>query len=153
MEPTSFTVKEEDARGREEFVQTKLLTRLTYGLSGMEGHVKIGEDGNVRFHEEEGMDYAATTVRLPGGEYVPFLFTIKDFDGQGTLDSFSGDFTVPSYRGSTFMDPKVCCARVHSSGCLMDAYAGTCTSSALPYCQSQFSSPWVHGCANQFWNQ
>uniref|UniRef100_A0A7S3QTH7 Uncharacterized protein n=1 Tax=Dunaliella tertiolecta TaxID=3047 RepID=A0A7S3QTH7_DUNTE len=52
------------------------------------------------------MDYAATTVRLPGGEYVPFLFTIKDFDGQGTLDSFSGDFTVPSYRGSTFMDPK-----------------------------------------------
>eukprot|EP00983_Pelagomonas_calceolata_P031085 976433-Pelagomonas_calceolata.AAC.1 len=114
MEPTSFTVKEEDARGREEFVQTKLLTRLTYGLSGMEGKVQIGDDGNVHFHEEEGMDYAATTVRLPGGEYVPFLFTIKDFDGQGTLDSFSGDFTVPSYRGSTFMDPKVRSAGVRN---------------------------------------
>eukprot|EP00967_Tisochrysis_lutea_P119514 scaffold195108_cov20-Tisochrysis_lutea.AAC.1 len=70
--------------------------------------MKIGGDGSVQFREEEGLDYAATTVKLPGGEYVPFLFTIKEFDGKGTLDSFSGDFLVPSYRGSTFLDPKVC---------------------------------------------
>ncbi|KAF5838868.1 subunit of oxygen evolving complex of photosystem II [Dunaliella salina] len=106
MEPTSFTVKEEDAKGREEFVKTKLLTRLTYGLDGMNGSMKINNDGSVEFREDEGLDYAATTVKLPGGEYVPFLFTIKEFDGKGTLDSFSGDFLVPSYRGSTFLDPK-----------------------------------------------
>ena len=39
---------------------------------------------------------------------MAFLFTIKQLDAKGTLDSFSGDFTVPSYRGSSFLDPKVC---------------------------------------------
>jgi photosystem II oxygen-evolving enhancer protein 1 len=46
------------------------------------------------------------TVQLPGGERVAFLFTIKQLDAKGTLDSFSGDFVVPSYRGSSFLDPK-----------------------------------------------
>jgi photosystem II oxygen-evolving enhancer protein 1 len=41
-----------------------------------------------------------------GGERVAFLFTIKQLDAKGTLDSFSGDFVVPSYRGSSFLDPK-----------------------------------------------
>ena len=26
---------------------------------------------------------------------------------KGTLEGFGGDFTVPSYRGSSFLDPKV----------------------------------------------
>lgn len=152
MEPTSFQVKEEVGSGRsvkEEFVDTKLMTRLTYTLDGvssralrqcsgnggslgphamhsppssppprhlaislpppsqMNGSMKVGSDGSVQFKEDDGLDYAATTVQLPGGERVAFLFTIKEFEGKGTLDSFSGDFTVPSYRGSTFLDPKV----------------------------------------------
>lgn len=41
------------------------------------------------------------------GERVPFLFTVKNLDAKGTLDAFGGDFTVPSYRGSSFLDPKV----------------------------------------------
>jgi len=108
MEPTSFQVKEESGfkGGKEEFVDTKLMTRLTYTLDGMNGSMKVGPDGSVQFKEDEGLDYAATTVQLPGGERVAFLFTIKSFEGKGTLDSFSGDFTVPSYRGSTFLDPK-----------------------------------------------
>jgi len=100
-------VKEENSRGGEEFLPTKLLTRLSYSLEGMEGEVKIDNDGSMVFREDEGMDYQAVTVRPPGGEYVPFLFTIKEFEGKGDLDSFSGDFLVPSYRGSTFMDPRV----------------------------------------------
>jgi len=43
---------------------------------------------------------------LPGGERVPFLFTVKELNASGSLEGFSGDFTVPSYRGSTFLDPK-----------------------------------------------
>lgn len=27
---------------------------------------------------------------------------------QGSLGGFGGDFVVPSYRGSSFLDPKVC---------------------------------------------
>jgi len=108
MEPTSFTVKEESnfKGGSEEFVKTKLMTRLTYTLDAINGDFKVGNDGSVQFTEEDGIDYAPVTVQLPGGERVAFLFTIKQLDAKGTLDSFSGDFVVPSYRGSSFLDPK-----------------------------------------------
>eukprot|EP01025_Chloroclados_australasicus_P008448 TRINITY_DN129_c0_g1_i13.p2 TRINITY_DN129_c0_g1~~TRINITY_DN129_c0_g1_i13.p2 ORF type:complete len:306 (+),score=43.21 TRINITY_DN129_c0_g1_i13:175-1092(+) len=108
MEPTSFTVKEESQfkGGEAEFVNTKLMTRLTYTLDDMSGTFKVGSDGKVDFTEEEGIDYAPVTVQLPGGERVPFLFTVKELNASGSLNSFSGDFVVPSYRGSTFLDPK-----------------------------------------------
>ena len=37
---------------------------------------------------------------------MPFLFTIKELEAKGTADAFGGEFTVPSYRGSSFLDPK-----------------------------------------------
>ena len=108
MEPTSFTVKEESAfkAGESEFTKTKLMTRLTYTLDGMTGSFKVGSDGAVAVQERDGLDYAAVTVQLPGGERVPFLFTLKEFTGKGNTSQFGGDFTVPSYRGSSFLDPK-----------------------------------------------
>lgn len=63
-------------------------------------------DGKFSFVEEDGIDYAATTVQLPGGERVPFLFTVKELAASGTPKQFGGDFSVPSYRGSGFLDPK-----------------------------------------------
>jgi photosystem II oxygen-evolving enhancer protein 1 len=108
LEPTSFTVKEESQfKDREaEFVKTKLMTRLTYTLDEISGTFKIDGSGNVELKEEDGIDYAAVTVQLPGGERVPFLFTIKELEAKGTADAFGGDFVVPSYRGSSFLDPK-----------------------------------------------
>jgi len=108
MEPTSFKVKEESQlKGNEpDFVDTKLVTRLTYTLDDMSGKMKIGSDGSVSFIEEDGIDYAPTTVQLPGGERVAFLFTVKQLNTSGSLDSFGGEFNVPSYRGSSFLDPK-----------------------------------------------
>jgi photosystem II oxygen-evolving enhancer protein 1 len=108
MEPTSFKVKEESQfkGGESEFADTKLMTRLTYTLDEMNGSIKVGSGGDVAFVEEDGIDYAPVTVQLAGGERVPFLFTVKSLAAKGTLDSFSGDFVVPSYRGSTFLDPK-----------------------------------------------
>ena len=72
------------------------------------GQFKVDGSGNVEFKEEDGIDYAAVTVQLAGGERVPFLFTIKELEAKGNLDGFGGDFLVPSYRGSSFLDPKVC---------------------------------------------
>ena len=46
-------------------------------------------------------------AQVPGGERVPFLFTIKELQASGDLAKFGGTFKVPSYRGSTFLDPKV----------------------------------------------
>lgn len=45
--------------------------------------------------------------QVPGGERVPFLFTIKELQAKGNLAKFGGSFKVPSYRGSSFLDPKV----------------------------------------------
>jgi photosystem II oxygen-evolving enhancer protein 1 len=108
MEPTSITVKEESAfkGGDTDFVKTKLMTRLTYTLDEMSGSIKVDGSGGVEFKEEDGIDYAPVTVQLPGGERVPFLFTVKELAAKGSLSAFGGDFTVPSYRGSSFLDPK-----------------------------------------------
>merc|ERR1711879_762609 len=108
LEPTSFKVKEEsEFKGRgPQFVDTKLMTRLTYTLDDISGKLEVGGDGKVKFIEEDGIDYAPTTVQLPGGERVPFLFTVKQLQASGTLANFGGEFNVPSYRGSSFLDPK-----------------------------------------------
>merc|ERR1740121_2197118 len=111
LEPTSFTVKEENANGTEEFVKTKLMTRLTYTLDQISGDFDLSGT-SVTFTEKDGIDYAATTVQMPGGERVPFLFTIKELVLKGNGGVFKpgfqmgGDFTVPSYRTGLFLDPK-----------------------------------------------
>merc|ERR1712159_711886 len=101
-------VKEEaQVKGdQSEFVDTKLMTRLTYTLDDMSGKIKIGGDGKITLVEEDGIDYAPVTVQLPGGERVAFLLTVKQLTANGSLDNFGGEFNVPSYRGSSFLDPK-----------------------------------------------
>jgi photosystem II oxygen-evolving enhancer protein 1 len=116
LQPSTYFVKEESANKRQEaeFVPSKLLTRLTYTLDHVEGQLKVGKNGSLTFVEEEGMDFQPITVQLPGGERVPFLFTIKSLvaNSQPNMDSvnpstdFQGEFKVPSYRGATFLDPK-----------------------------------------------
>lgn len=103
MEPTKFQVQEDESKG---FQDTKLMTRLTYTLDGMTGKFKYGRDGKIGIEESEGIDYAATTVKLPGGDKVPFLFSMKSLKAEGKADDIKGEFNVPSYRGATFLDPK-----------------------------------------------
>merc|ERR1719498_2106651 len=106
IEPTSFKVKEDVGKGVNEYIDTKLMTRLTYTLDAMSGSMKVGSGGTIEFNEEDGIDYAPTTVQLPGGGRVPFLFTVKELKAKGDVGKFTGEFSVPSYRGSTFLDPK-----------------------------------------------
>merc|ERR1712196_703952 len=61
----------------------------------------------VSFVEEDGIDYAPTTVQLPGGERVAFLLTVNQLNASGSLDNFGGEFNVPSYRGSSGYDTAV----------------------------------------------
>lgn len=115
LEPKSFQVEEEfntkKGEVKKSFVDTKLMTRATYTLTGIEGALSIN-NGGLLFEEKEGIDYAATTVQLPGGERVPFLFTVKNLiataDGTDitTATAFGGEFKVPSYRTGLFLDPK-----------------------------------------------
>ncbi|MEL6471970.1 MAG: photosystem II manganese-stabilizing polypeptide [Cyanobacteria bacterium J06623_4] len=116
LEPTSFFVKQESANKRREaeFVAGKSLTRYTTSLEQVSGDVKLQADGSLLFDEKLGMDFQPITVQLPGGEQIPFLFTIKGLKALSqpglnavtTSTDFEGSFRVPSYRTSNFLDPK-----------------------------------------------
>merc|ERR1712187_234793 len=75
FEPKSFAVEAELEPGKKEFVSTKLTTRQTYTLDFIEGKL---EPNPMTFTEQDGMDFQAVTVKLPNGEYVRFMFTVKD---------------------------------------------------------------------------
>merc|ERR1712050_802002 len=114
IEPKAWAVEEEIGKGgktEKKFVNSKVMTRQTYTLEGIEGKIDT-TSGAIAFKEQEGIDYAPTTVQLPGGERVPFLFTVKDLLAKGNGDTFKpgfqmgGDFNTPSYRTGLFLDPK-----------------------------------------------
>jgi len=114
IEPKAFAVEEEVGKGGQtakKFVACKVMTRQTYTLDGIQVSL-LTDGGGITFKEEEGIDYAATTVQLPGGERVPFLFTVKGLVAKGEGNSFKpgyqmgGEFTTPSYRTGLFLDPK-----------------------------------------------
>merc|ERR1712157_429473 len=68
IEPKAWAVEEEIGKAgktEKEFVNPQVMTRQTYTLAGVEGSLKT-DGGKLVFKEEEGIDYAATTVQLPG---------------------------------------------------------------------------------------
>jgi photosystem II oxygen-evolving enhancer protein 1 len=116
IEPKEYFVKEEPTNKRKEaeFIPGKVLTRDTSTLEQITGILTAGSDGVLTFKEQDGIDFQAITIQLPGGEQVPFLFTIKNlvastqpgFDSINSSTDFEGEFKVPSYRGQVFLDPK-----------------------------------------------
>jgi len=114
IEPKAWAVEEEigkSGKTEKKFVNSKVMTRQTYTLDAIEG-VLTADGSSITFTEQEGIDYAATTVQLPGGERVPFLFSVKDLVAKGPGSAFKpgfqfgGDFNTPSYRTGLFLDPK-----------------------------------------------
>lgn len=116
LEPTNYFVKEEPANKRQSalYIAGRPLTRYTSSIDQVRGTLKLDADRSVTFIEEDGFDFQAITVLLPGGEQVPFLFSIKGLvakslpnaDSVNTSTDFEGEFKVPSYRTSNFLDPK-----------------------------------------------
>lgn len=116
LEPTNYFVKEEPTNKRlqAEFITGKVVTRKTSSLDQIQGDLNVNSDGSLTFVEKDGFDFQATTVKLPGGELIPFLFTVKGLVATtqpgltsiNTSTDFDGSFRVPSYRGATFLDPK-----------------------------------------------
>jgi len=120
LEPTTFQVigeRQMNVNGKvqtvEEPLNVKVTTRQTYTLTGIDGQLS-SKDGKLVFTEQDGIDYAPTSVQLPGGERVPFLFTVKNLVATADKASdkiepglkLSGSFKVPSYRTGLFLDPK-----------------------------------------------
>jgi photosystem II oxygen-evolving enhancer protein 1 len=116
LEPTNIFVKEEPSSKRQQslFVAGKPVTRATSTIDQVSGKLAVNSNGSLTFYEEDGFDFQAITVLLPGRELVPFLFSVKGLvattqpgqDGITTSTDFEGNFKVPSYRTSNFLDPK-----------------------------------------------
>lgn len=116
LEPQTYFVEEEGSNRRQEpeFIEGKVLTRYTSSLDQVSGTLIVDENGVLTFTEEDGIDFQPITVQLPGGEQVPFMFTMKQLvaksgSGYNALNAsadLEGEFFVPSYRGSVFLDPK-----------------------------------------------
>lgn len=116
FEPRDYAVKEEPTNKRREaeFITAKALTRYTTSLDQVRGTLVADEEGALSLKEEGGIDFQPVTVLLPGGEEVPFMFTVKQWAGETesglsaitTRTDFEGGFYVPSYRGAVFLDPK-----------------------------------------------
>jgi photosystem II oxygen-evolving enhancer protein 1 len=116
LEPQEYFVKEEPVNKRQEaeFIPGKLLTRDTTSLEQIRGTISVDNQGVLTLSELDGIDFQNITVLLPGGEQVPFFFTIKKlvaqtdsgFNAISTSADFVGKFKVPSYRGASFLDPK-----------------------------------------------
>ncbi len=116
LQPTTYFVKEESTNKRREaeYVPAKVMTRFTSSIDAVSGTLTANSDGSLKFEEEDGIDFQAITVQLPGGERVPFLFTIKGLvastePGASSINTSTdliGEFRVPSYRTSNFLDPK-----------------------------------------------
>jgi photosystem II oxygen-evolving enhancer protein 1 len=113
LHPSEVFVKGEPANKRQEaqFVPGKILTRFTTSLDQVYGDLAVTGDG-LSFKEDGGIDFQLVTVLLPGGEEVPFVFSSKELnataDGAAitTSTDFNGNYRVPSYRTSNFLDPK-----------------------------------------------
>merc|ERR1719277_1594222 len=69
IEPKAWAVEADVGTGAKmtkKFVTSKVMTRQTYTLDGVEG-ILDNSGGGIVFTEKEGIDYAPTTVQLPGG--------------------------------------------------------------------------------------
>lgn len=116
LEPSQYFVKTESTNKRRaaEFVEGKVLTRQTSSLDQVVGDLTFNSDGTLTFTETGGIDFQAITILLPAGEEVPFLFTTKGLVAStetaiakiNASTTFEGNYRVPSYRTSNFLDPK-----------------------------------------------
>jgi photosystem II oxygen-evolving enhancer protein 1 len=76
----------------------------------MTGKLDMGPQGPTKLAlEQDGIDFAAVSLQpIPAGEYVPLLFTARNLNLEtNSAGELRGMYDVPSYRGATFMDPKV----------------------------------------------
>ncbi len=116
VEPLEYFIKQEPVskRAKATFVEGKSLTRYTSTIDQVRGPLEFNSDGTLTFVEKEGMDFQANTILMPAGEEYPFLFSIKGLKATtgeavsaiNTSTDFEGDYRVPSYRTSNFLDPK-----------------------------------------------
>nr|KJB43587.1 hypothetical protein B456_007G208000 [Gossypium raimondii] len=85
--------------------------RLTYDEIQSKTYMEVKGTGTA--NQCPTIDGGVDSFAFKPGKYYakkfclePTSFTVKQLVASGKPDSFGGDFLVPSYRGSSFLDPK-----------------------------------------------
>jgi len=111
FQPVQIEVEEEKRNGEKEFIKAKNIMISAATLGPIKAEV-TPKDGGLELKVVDGITFQPTTGQLPRRELVPFLFSVKDLvaTAQGSAidpsTDFEGEFLVPGYHTSTFLDPR-----------------------------------------------
>jgi len=115
FQPVRIEVEEEKRNGEKEFLETKMFIPSGATLGPIKAEVKAipGKDA-LAFDVVDGITQQPTTVQLPRRERIALLFSVRRLHAvaEGSATSinpstdFEGDFEVPGYHMSTFLDPR-----------------------------------------------
>jgi photosystem II oxygen-evolving enhancer protein 1 len=111
FQPVQIEVEEEKRNGEKEFIKAKNIMISAATLGPIKAEV-TPKDGALELKVVDGITFQPTTGQMPRRELVPFLFSVKDLvaTAQGSAidpsTDFEGEFLVPGYHSSTFLDPR-----------------------------------------------
>ncbi len=114
FQPVQIEVEEEKRNGEKEFLKAKPIMLYAATIGPVKAEVKSLNNSTLEFVVTDGMASQPTTAQMPRRELVPLLFSVKQLRAiaQGNeaaispSTDFEGDFLVPGYRSSTFLDPR-----------------------------------------------
>ncbi|MEN9204891.1 MAG: photosystem II manganese-stabilizing polypeptide [Thermostichales cyanobacterium SZTDM-1c_bins_54] len=115
FQPIRIEVEEEKRNGEKEFLETKMFIPSGATLGPIKAEVRaIPEENALALDVVDGITQQPTTVQLPRRERIALLFSVRRLHGiaKGSATSinpstdFEGDFEVPGYHMSTFLDPR-----------------------------------------------
>lgn len=114
FQPVQIEVEEEKRNGEKEFLISKPIMLYAATIGPVKAEVTALDNSTLEFTVTDGLASQPTTAQMPRRELVPLLFSVKQLKAiaRGTeaaispSTDFEGDFLVPGYRSSTFLDPR-----------------------------------------------
>ncbi|NJM00409.1 MAG: photosystem II manganese-stabilizing protein [Synechococcaceae cyanobacterium SM2_3_2] len=114
FQPVQLEVEEEKRNGDKEFVKAIGIMLYAATIGPVKADLTAVDNTTLRLKVVDGMASQPTTAQMPRRELVPLLFSLKELDAIATgsdhaissSTDFEGDFLVPGYRSSSFLDPK-----------------------------------------------
>lgn len=113
FQPVSLEVEEEKRNGEKEFFPAKPILLSAATLGPLKANVIAEDEATLEFDVVDGITSQPTTGQMPRRELVPLLFSVKQMKaiakGENAITpstDFEGDFLVPGYRNSSFLDPR-----------------------------------------------
>lgn len=114
FQPVQIEVEEEKRNGEKEFLKAVPIMLYAATIGPVKAEVSSIDDSTLAFKVVDGLTTQPTTAQMPRRELVPLLFSVKQLQAkaEGTeaaispSTDFEGDFLVPGYRSSTFLDPR-----------------------------------------------